>query len=55
MQQLAKLTQTPPHKVIDLMEAQADVEDMGNTQRLGAYPCKLRPGTVAAAAYDIKM
>ena len=40
-----------PHKVIDLMEAQADVEDMGNTQRLGAYPCKLRPGTVAAAAY----
>ena len=41
-----------PHKVIDLMEAQADVEDMGNTQRLGAYPCKLRPGTVTAAAYD---
>lgn len=41
-----------PHKIIDLMEAQEDVEEMGNTQRLGAYPCKLRPGTVAAAAYD---
>ncbi|MGX5376670.1 CTP synthase [Ligilactobacillus sp. LYQ135] len=41
-----------PHKIIDLMETQEDVEEMGNSQRLGAYPCKLRPGTVAAAAYD---
>lgn len=39
------------HNVIDLMADQEDVEDMGGTQRLGAYPCKLKPGTVAAAAY----
>ena len=40
------------HNIIDLMSDQEDVEDMGGTQRLGAYPCKLVPGTVAAAAYD---
>ncbi|AQW21718.1 CTP synthetase [Lentilactobacillus curieae] len=40
------------HKVIDLMADQEDVSDMGGTQRLGAYPCKLKPGTKAAAAYD---
>ena len=39
------------HNIIDLMADQADIEDMGGTQRLGAYPCKLKPGTVAAAAY----
>ncbi|WP_290033499.1 CTP synthase [Ligilactobacillus cholophilus] len=41
-----------PHKIIDLMAAQEDVEEMGNTQRLGAYPCKLRPDTMAAKAYN---
>ncbi len=41
-----------PHNVIDLMADQEDVHDMGGTQRLGAYPCKLKTGTVAAAAYD---
>ncbi|MHA8110650.1 CTP synthase [Lactobacillaceae bacterium Melli_B4] len=40
------------HNVIDLMADQSDLEEMGGTQRLGAYPCKLKPGTVAAAAYD---
>lgn len=40
------------HNVIDLMADQEDVHDMGGTQRLGAYPCKLKPGSVAAAAYD---
>lgn len=40
------------HNVIDLMSDQESVEDMGGTQRLGAYTCQLVPGTVAAAAYD---
>lgn len=40
------------NKVIDLMSDQQDVEEMGNTQRLGAYPCKLKKGTVAWEAYD---
>ncbi|PID90476.1 MAG: CTP synthetase [Bacteroidetes bacterium] len=37
--------------VIDLMEAQKDVTDMGGTMRLGAYPCQLQEGTHAHAAY----
>ena len=37
--------------VIDLMPEQEDVEDKGGTMRLGAYPCKVVPGTRAAAAY----
>lgn len=40
------------HKVIDLMADQADISDMGGTQRLGAYPCKLKTGTVTAEAYE---
>lgn len=39
------------HNIIDLMADQEDVEDMGGTQRLGAYQCQLKPGSVAAAAY----
>ena len=37
--------------VIDLMPEQEDVEDKGGTMRLGAYPCKLKEDTLAAAAY----
>jgi len=40
------------HKIIDLMADQADVHEMGGTQRLGLYPCKLQAGSVAAKAYD---
>ncbi len=42
------------HNIIDLMADQEDIENMGGTQRLGAYDCKLIPGTVAAAAYGNK-
>ena len=34
------------------MADQADVHEMGGTQRLGLYPCKLKAGSRAAAAYD---
>ena len=37
--------------VISLMESQQHVTDMGGTMRLGAYPCRLGPGTRAAAIY----
>ncbi|NCC51970.1 MAG: CTP synthase [Spartobacteria bacterium] len=37
--------------VIDLMEAQKNVKDMGGTMRLGAYPCVLGRDTKAFAAY----
>ncbi|MFT8319230.1 MAG: CTP synthase [Sporolactobacillus sp.] len=38
--------------IIDLLPEQKDVEDLGGTQRLGLYPCKLHPDTKAFAAYD---
>ncbi|MEI3597287.1 MULTISPECIES: CTP synthase [unclassified Oceanobacillus] len=40
-----------PHPVISLRPEQEDVEDLGGTLRLGAYPCKLVAGTKAKAAY----
>ncbi|HEV2809071.1 MAG TPA: CTP synthase [Acidimicrobiales bacterium] len=40
-----------PHKVIDLMDTQRDVVDMGGTMRLGVYPASLVPGSVVARAY----
>jgi CTP synthase len=43
-------TQTP-HPVIDLMDEQKSVVDMGGTMRLGAYPARLEPGSRVRAAY----
>jgi CTP synthase len=40
-----------PFPVIDLMESQKDIADMGGTMRLGAYPCRLKEGTKAYKAY----
>ncbi len=40
-----------PHLVIDLMDEQHDVVDMGGTMRLGAYIAKLEPGSVVAELY----
>jgi len=40
-----------PHPVIDLMENQRNLQALGGTMRLGTYPCRLTPGTVAARAY----
>ncbi len=40
-----------PHPVIDLMESQRDVTDMGGTMRLGAYVAQLKAGSRVAKAY----
>ncbi len=40
------------HPVINLMEDQNGVEDIGGTLRLGAYPCVLTEGSKARALYD---
>ena len=37
--------------VIDLMEEQKKVTDMGGTMRLGAYPCQLQKGSRAHGVY----
>jgi CTP synthase len=46
--EFAAFTSTP---VIDLMPEQRDVANMGGTMRLGLYPCRLVPGTLAHEAY----
>ena len=40
-----------PHPVIDLMNDQRDVTDMGGTMRLGAYYAVLQPGSKVYEAY----
>lgn len=40
-----------PHPVIDLMEEQKNISNLGGTMRLGAFDCRMRPGTRAAQAY----
>lgn len=47
----AEFDEEAEYPVIDLMPEQEDVEDKGGTMRLGAYPCKVTPGTLAHAAY----
>ncbi len=39
------------YPVIDLMPDQEGIDDKGGTMRLGAYPCKLEPNTLAYEAY----
>src|SRR5437588_8303227 len=46
--EFAAFTSTP---VIDLMPEQRNVDQMGASMRLGLYPCKLQPGTLAHKAY----
>ena len=40
-----------PYPVIDLMPEQLQVENKGGTMRLGAYPCRIREGTLAQRIY----
>jgi len=50
----ANSTEMNPHtpdNVIDLMEEQKSIHNMGGTMRLGAYDCRLREGSRVAAAY----
>ena len=41
-----------PHKVIDFMPDQSEDIDKGGTMRLGAYPCKIQPGTMLSRCYN---
>ena len=44
-----------PHPVIDLMDAQRDVVDMGGTMRLGAWPARLEPGSIVRELYGAEV
>ncbi len=41
-----------PHPVINLMEEQKNVVDMGGTMRLGAWECKLEPNSIVNDVYN---
>jgi CTP synthase len=47
----AELDPDSPHPVIALLPEQQDVVDLGGTMRLGVYPCRLAPGTLAQKLY----
>ena len=40
-----------PHKVIDFLPEQSDDVNKGGTLRLGAWPCRIQPGSRMAACY----
>ncbi|MCK5077417.1 MAG: gamma-glutamyl-gamma-aminobutyrate hydrolase family protein, partial [Calditrichia bacterium] len=44
-----------PHPVIDIMEDQKNIKNMGGTMRLGSYPCKLSLNTISRNAYGKEM
>jgi CTP synthase len=46
-----EFNESTPHPVIDLMEAQKEIKMKGGTMRLGAYPCVIKPGTLAHKIY----
>jgi CTP synthase len=41
-----------PNPVIHLLPEQQDVVDLGGTMRLGLYPCRLQPDTLAFKLYQ---
>lgn len=45
-----ELDEKTPHNVIDIMEEQKNITNMGGTMRLGAYECDLKKGS---RTYDI--
>ncbi len=42
------------HPVIDLMLEQRNISDKGGTMRLGAYACRLKPGSRTAELYGVE-
>ena len=48
----AEMSKDTKHPVIDLMEEQKTVTNMGGTMRLGAYDCQLREGSKVIEAYQ---
>ena len=41
-----------PHPVIDLMPEQKKIKDLGGTMRLGNWPCRIEPKTLAHRIYS---
>jgi CTP synthase len=47
----AEFDRDAAHLVVDIMPDQRRVEDKGATMRLGAYPCTIKPDSLAAEIY----
>ena len=47
----AEFDEDAPYLVVDIMPDQREVERKGATMRLGAYPCVLKKGSIAAEIY----
>ncbi|MEM9541873.1 MAG: CTP synthase [Cyanobacteria bacterium P01_E01_bin.42] len=48
----AEFDRETPNPVINLLPEQEDVVDLGGTMRLGLYPCRLAPNTLARSLYQ---
>lgn len=46
-----EMNPSTPDNVIDLMEEQKSISNLGGTMRLGSYECQLTPGSRVAEAY----
>ncbi len=46
-----EMDENTPHPVINLMEEQKNITNMGGTMRLGAYDCEIKKGTKAFTIY----
>lgn len=47
-----EMDENTPHPVIALMEEQKSITDMGGTMRLGAWKCRLEPGSIVHKVYQ---
>lgn len=48
----SEMDEKTPHNVIDIMEEQKNITNMGGTMRLGAYKCRLDEQSLAFQAYQ---
>jgi CTP synthase len=50
----SEMNPSTPHNVIDIMEQQKNVRNLGGTMRLGAYECEIRKDSFVFEAYNKK-
>jgi len=48
----SEINPSTAYPIIDLLPEQKDIENLGGTMRLGLYPCKMVPGSLAAQCYN---
>lgn len=47
-----EMNPSTPYPVIDIMDGQKDIENLGGSMRLGAYPCRLDPESKVNKLYN---